>query len=55
MITFFAFFLIILKLKVFDKVSIVFPDLEIIINKTLLMFSLFLNELILFSLISLKK
>ena len=34
MITFFEFFFIILREKVFDRVSMVLPDLEIIIKRT---------------------
>ena len=40
-IIFFAFFFNIFKLKKFDKVSVVVPDLEIIINKIFFNFSFF--------------
>ena len=48
-------FLIIFSEKTFDKVSIVFPDFEIIIKRTFDRTSFFLNSIILFSSISLKK
>ena len=53
-ITFLEFFFIILNEKVLDKVSIVFPDLEIIINKKDLIFSFILKLIKFFSLRLLK-
>ena len=50
-----AFFLIILSEKVFDKVSTVFPDFEMITKRTLDKFSFFLNYIIFFSSMLLKK
>ena len=55
MIIFFAFFLINSKANVFDKVSIVFPDFEIIIKSVLFIFSCFLKSMIFASFKSLKK
>ena len=54
-IIFFAFFLIIFNENVFDRVSTVFPDFEIIKNNTLSKFSFFLKFFIFFSFKSLKK
>jgi hypothetical protein len=41
--------------KVFDKVSTVFPDFEMITKRTLDKFSFFLNDIIFFSSMLLKK
>ena len=51
-IIFFVFFLIIFNEKRLDKVSIVFPDYEIIINRVCGKIFFFLNLINLFSLIS---
>ena len=47
-ITFFEFFLIRLSKNALDKVSIVFPDLEIIMKRVFDKFSFFLKFIILF-------
>ena len=54
-IIFLEFFFKMFSEKVLDKVSIVLPDFEIIIKRTLDKFSFFLRSEILFSSISFKK